>query len=256
MYEVEAEHRRAKSVDGELVMYRTYESEHYIFHYRPGSAAGHDLKRIRDCQESCFAKIAEALHVVFPGKIHYWLCDTPEEVGRIYGDNEPCNGFASVPDQVYAVYNDDIHCIGPHEDAHLISYQIHRPDSAFVREGLAMYFDETWWGRPNEDWVKEFHSEAGLPDIRDLFSDEVFHQYSDAVTYPVAGALTRYLITTYGMDAYLQFYRSGGQPWQDSVRECFGTDLHSIIEAFLNSLGRRIPDSREIGQPGVSGERT
>ncbi len=217
-------------------MYLTYESLHYVFHYLPGSVAEHDLLLIRDCQESCFKRITESLQVDFPGKIHYWLCDTPEEVGRIYGDNEPCNGFASRPDKVYAVYNKDIHCIGPHEDAHLISYQIHRPRSAFVREGLAMHFDETWWGRPNEDWVKEFQRDGELPNLYDLFSDEVFYQYSDAVTYPIAGALTSYLIKTYGMASYLIFYRNDKLSWQDAIRKYFGTDLNSIIEAFLHSL--------------------
>ena len=217
-------------------MYLTYESLHYVFHYQPGSVAEHDLLLIRDCQESCFKRITETLEVDFPGKIHYWLCDTPEEVGRIYGDNEPCNGFASRPDKVYAVYNKDIHCIGPHEDAHLISYQIHRPRSAFVREGLAMHFDETWWGCPNENWVKEFRREGKLPNICDLFSDEVFFQHSDAVTYPIAGALTSYLITVYGMASYLNFYRNDELSWQDAIRKHFGTDLNSIIEAFLRSL--------------------
>ena len=217
-------------------MYLAYESQHYVFHYQPGSVAEHDLQVIWDCQESCYKKITETLQVEFPGKIHYWLCDTPEEVGRIYGDNEPCNGFASRPDQIYAVYNKDIHCIGPHEDAHLISYQIHRPSSAFVREGLAMYFDKTWWGRPNEDWVKEFQRESSLPNIFDLFSDEVFYQYSDAVTYPIAGALTNYLITAYGISSFLHFYRNGEQPWSDAIRKSFGNDLNSVIEAFLNKF--------------------
>lgn len=218
-------------------MYLTYESEHYIFHFKSGSAAQRDLQLIRDCQEACFKKITDALHVIFPGKIHYWLCNTPEEVGHIYGDNEPCNGFASSPDRVYAVYNDDIKCIGPHEDAHLISYQLHRPDSAFVREGLAMYFDETWWGRPNREWVQEFKREAKLPDISALYSNEIFFRYSDALTYPIAGALTDYLITTYGIAAYLQFYCSGGLPLHDAFSKCFGTDLNSAVEAFLTGLG-------------------
>ncbi len=217
-------------------MYLTYESQHYIFHYQSGSAAERDLQMIRNCQESCFRKITETLQVDFPTKIHYWICDTPEEVGRIYGDNEPCNGFASGPDKVYAVYNEEIHCIGPHEDAHLISYQIHKPNSAFVREGLAMFFDETWWGRPNEDWVKAFQRESRLPDIADLFSDAAFYQYSDAVTYPIAGALTNYLITTYGIASYLQFYRNDEQPWPDAVRKHFDIDLKSVVEAFLLSM--------------------
>jgi len=28
------------------------------------------------------------------------LLETPELVGKIYGDNDPCNGFANPPDEI------------------------------------------------------------------------------------------------------------------------------------------------------------
>ena len=102
------------------------------------------------------------------------LLDTPDLVGEIYGDNEPCNGFASPPDSIYAVYNEEVKCIGPHEDAHLISYTINRPKSMFIREGLAMFFDKFWWGKTNEDWVKSFLHDNRYIDINQLLLDNIF----------------------------------------------------------------------------------
>ena len=95
-------------------------------------------------------------------KIEYFLCETPEDVGRIYGDNEPCNGFAAPPNKIYAVYNEKIQCIGFHEDAHIISYTINRPDCPAIREELAMYFDRKWWGIQNLDWVGFFLKEKRM----------------------------------------------------------------------------------------------
>ena len=132
---------------------QTFESEHYIFHYGANTAAARDIRKIAALQEGCFSHICAVLGLTPDFRIEYFLCDSPEEVGRIYGDADPCNGFASPPDRIYAVYNETVQCVGFHEDAHIISYMLNRPDCPAVREGLAMYFDRRWWGIENLDWT-------------------------------------------------------------------------------------------------------
>lgn len=134
----------------------TFSSPHYIFHFAEGSFAHREIDRIVREQESAWTKITGLLQVTPFFKISYYLMDTPEQVGAAYGDNEPMNGFARLPDKVYAVYNQQVQCVGPHEDAHLIAKLVGHPESAFIREGLAMYFDETWWGKPNKAWVADY----------------------------------------------------------------------------------------------------
>ena len=133
-----------------------YETRHYIFNYNKNSKAGKDVIAIAKYQESCLKYICSVLRIYPDFKIEYYLCDTPEEVGHIYGDDEPCNGFTDLPNKIYAVYNDEVQCIGFHEDAHVISYLINRPNSCAIREGLAMYFDRKWWGIQNLDWTGYF----------------------------------------------------------------------------------------------------
>ena len=135
---------------------KQFESEHYIFHYGANTKAEQDISEIAAYQESCFRYICDVLNVTPNFKIEYFLCDSPEEVGRIYGDNDPCNGFAAPPDKIYAVYNEQVQCIGFHEDAHIISYTVNRPDCPAIREGLAMYFDRKWWGIQNLDWTGHY----------------------------------------------------------------------------------------------------
>ena len=132
---------------------QTFESEHYIFHYGANTAAARDIRKIAALQEGCFSHICAVLGLTPDFRIEYFLCDSPEEVGRIYGDDDPCNGFASPPDRIYAVYNETVQCVGFHEDAHIIRYMLNRPDCPAVREGLAMYFDRRWWGIGNLDWT-------------------------------------------------------------------------------------------------------
>ncbi|MGM9587016.1 MAG: hypothetical protein ACI3VA_05970, partial [Candidatus Limivicinus sp.] len=113
---------------------KQFESEHYIFHFTEESKAEADITEIASCQEACFRNICSVLKVSPSFKIDYFLCQSPQEVGKLYGDNEPCNGFAVMPNRIYAVYNEKLRCIGFHEDAHILSYTLNRPDCPAVRE--------------------------------------------------------------------------------------------------------------------------
>ena len=113
-----------------------YISDHYIFHYCAGSVAAQEILLIAETQEKSFSKICSILKVDYAEKINYYLTDSPWEIGRVIWDEEaPCNGCALCGrNKVYAVYNDDIKCIGSHEDTHLISFLINYPESDFVVE--------------------------------------------------------------------------------------------------------------------------
>lgn len=184
-----------------------FQSEHYLFHYGKDTAAERDIKKIVAEQEACFRHICTVLGVTPSFQLIYYLCDSPEEVGRIYGDNEPCNGFNAPPDTIYAVYNERIKCVGFHEDAHLISYVMNRPDCPAVREGLAMFFDRKWWAIHNLDWTGYFLAEGRYLPIDRLLDRDFFFDHPCSVTYPIVGAFTEWLIDTYGMEKYLSFYR-------------------------------------------------
>lgn len=190
-----------------------HESPHYRFHYAKNSVAEREIEEIAEEQERCFAKITERLGVLPEFKIRYFLTESPEDVGAFYGDNESCNGFARMPDQIYAVYNEEVRCIGMHEDTHLISYVRGKPDCAFLREGLAMMMDEVWWGEPNETWVERFYEEGKMPSVRTLFDSESFYELSCEISYPVAGAFTRFLCDRVGEARFLEeVYYGGGDP--------------------------------------------
>lgn len=186
---------------------KQYESEHYIFHYSAGTKAEQDIVRIAACQERCFRHICDVLGVTLSFKIEYYLCDSPEEVGHIYGDNDPCNGFAAPPNKIYAVYNEQVKCIGFHEDAHIISFTINRPACPAITEGLAMYFDRKWWAIQNLDWTGYFLKTGRYIGIDKMLSREGFFSEDCSMTYPIMGAFTDWLIATYGIERYMQMYK-------------------------------------------------
>jgi len=211
-------------------------SKHYDFYYLKGSVAERDINEIVNLQEKCFKEICNLLGIQPKIRIQYYLLDTPELVGEIYGDNEPCNGFTNPPDKIYAVYNDKIKCIGYHEDAHILSYTINRPKSNFIREGLAMYFDKYWWDRTNEEWVQLYLNENKYVEISKLLLNDTFFNYSDSITYPIAGAFTKFLIDNYGIDKYIMLYKYTGKDFIKRIEEVYDEKIECIEKNFILSL--------------------
>lgn len=212
-----------------------FESEHYLFHYRAGTKAEQDIEAIAAYQENCFRYICHVLGVTPGFKIEYFLCDSPEEVGRIYGDNDPCNGFAAPPNKIYAVYNEQVQCIGFHEDAHLISFTINRPDCPAITEGLAMYFDRKWWGIQNLDWTGHYLNTGRYIPVDKMLSRECFFEHDCTITYPIMGAFTDWLIATYGIDAYMDMYRQKNIPM--AMQQVYSQTPEELNQSFMEYVG-------------------
>jgi len=210
------------------------ESEHYIFNFEKGTTAERDIASIATYQERCFSSICNVLGVTPKFKIEYFLCNSPKDVGRIYGDNEACNGFVVPPNKIYAVYNESIKCIGFHEDAHLISYIINQPDCPAIKEGLAMYFDQNWWGISNNDWTKYYIKTERYVPIERLLDKDYFFSQDCTVTYPIMGAFTEWLIAVYGIEQFLEMYR--GQNIEKSMNQVYRKSSAELNREFLSFL--------------------
>lgn len=159
---------------------------HYVFHYPKNSLAEKEMNEIAALQEGCYSFFSSFLQTDAKGKIHYHFFDTPEEVGRQYAitydnnNDEPCNGFA-LPEMrskdgvnhIFAVYNNEVKCVGFHEDAHIISNSLGRPVSQFIREGLAMFFDRYWWGIDNYSWTRWYVEQRKNPSVTELLENGI-----------------------------------------------------------------------------------
>ena len=236
-----------------------YETEHYIFHYLSGSLTEHDIIKIAECQENCFEKICRVLEISYPRKIGYWLYDSPHIIGNIFYDGSPINGisilgdgcdigrqvslsgdseniFVIEPYSVHAVYEDKIKCIGEHEDTHIISTQISEWSSIFLMEGLAMFMDGVWWKIDNKAWAR-YYMEYGEPfSISDMicFDLDGFYEVDTHISYPIAGAVTEYIIQKYGIEKYKQFYCA--DEYVRKAVEIYGVSLDQIHKDFISWL--------------------
>lgn len=213
-----------------------FETQHYIFYLAEGSYAESRIEQLAAEQEACYAHMSRVIGYTLPYKINYHLCETPEEVGKALGETEPCNGFAQMPDIIYAVYNEKIQCMGFHEDAHLLSNALNRPNFTFLREGVAMYFDRYWWGISNLDWVLYYRSKQLLPKLTDLLENDFFESLDCGLTYPLVGAFVDYLMITYGKEYFWDFWKMTTDNIETSCREVFGQTVQELEKDFLDYL--------------------
>lgn len=213
-----------------------YKTKHYVFHCINNDIAERDIQSIAKTQEAAYTDITTTLDVKFDEIINYYLVNTPEEVAQMTGYNCPVNGLACfASNSVYAVYNDEVKCIGAHEDAHLISDKFGISDSDFLSEGLAMHFDKCWWRVKNELWCKYFLNENLFVNPLDLLSSQKFYDCDCAITYPIAGAFTSFLIKKCGIDGYKRIYTAKSISDLKSS-EPFSKELSTLTNAFINEI--------------------
>lgn len=227
---------------------KIYISEHYVFHYQAGTLAEKEIEEIAQLQERAFAKICSTLKVVYPDRINYYFTDNPLEIGRIFwGEGASCNGCAVCGDnKIYAVYNENIKCIGEHEDTHLIAHLIGAPASYFLSEGLAMYFHAYWWGVPNEEWAAYYKEKYPQISVEDLLDNDQFSEYCEKITYPVAGAFTKFLIDTYGINPYKELYKYDGIGYSERIKSIYHVSLQEIEHTFWKAMAQCTFDSAKL----------
>ena len=158
------------------------------------------------------------------------------------------NGITFIdPDapQIYAVYNQDVKCIGFHEDVHAITCQFAIPSSSAVVEGLAMFFDKVWWKIPNEVCTRVYVEDGKCNGIAGWIADnESFFQIPDTISYPVMGAFTAFLMEKYGMDKYKALYLNCSDAPSRFI-QLFHTSLEALEQEVVASILAKpcVPDT-------------
>lgn len=142
--------------------------------------------------------------------------------------------------RVHVLYTLSIKPIGPHEDTHLLSLHLGQANP-FIAEGLADYMvGHAWDGTPHLQYVKEGIS-LGL-DMNPshyLTSLDWFNTPDEHAIkfYSLAASWTKFLIDSYGMDTYIDFYKSvkrshSSDQVTDLYLEVFKDNLDIIVEKY------------------------
>ncbi|MHB8860353.1 MAG: hypothetical protein ACYC48_01310 [Minisyncoccota bacterium] len=195
------------------VPWETRTSSHYYFHYLKESLAEREIEDIVQTQENAYEKITRFFDSPsYPGeKINYYLYPDAgmkkELMGNAWFAQSVYDDFT-----VHALYTKEHRVIGPHEDTHLLSLPLGL-SIGFLQEGLAEYMvGRSWHGESFEEVVLDARLNANFKFSNDLLiSHQAWRNTDDAYAqqyYALAALFTRFLIATYGKDAYLKLYRA------------------------------------------------
>lgn len=222
-------------------------TEHYVFRYAAGSLAEREIEAIAGEQERAYAKLVDLFGFEMPQRIEYLLTNAPEEngaaLGELFGMEEafPANGCSIGPNYVFATYSDQIRCVGCHEDAHLFSYRLCKPKCELLSEGLAMYADGVFWGKPNEDWVREFLQNGAYVPVRELASEERFYAHPSQITYPIAGAFVGFLIKELGKERFFAEVYPSDAPLFETLSRLLEVSAAEVEGSFIQHIREAQP---------------
>ena len=112
-------------------------------------------------------------------------------------------------------------------------------DKPFIAETLKtnevqMYFDRKWWGIQNLDWTGYFIKMNQFVSIDQLLDDDVFFSYDCTITYPIMGAFTDWMISTYGIECYLKFYKQ--ENTKDAIKQIYNKTPKEMNQSFIDYI--------------------
>ena len=216
------------------------ESDHYVFYYRPNSAAEADINKIITEQERVFTQLNEILGTQYNQKIHAYIFNDLADAGF----TDKTGQAFPILNTIEVIYGDDGYTIGKrgisaHEVAHIITFNAWGPtDLRILSEGIAVYMERVTYSdetnfNGSQMVVAALASHGELPDIESLASD--FEKFDTNISYPVSGSFAGYIIRRYGMDKYRKIFTQGrSDHFASDFISFYGVPLSDVENAWSN----------------------
>jgi len=172
------------------------------------------------------------------------LLATDAELRRVFGD-ESRGGVFLKPNAVALSAGDAANGAGDpetirHELVHLFSAKWGPMTPSFKVEGLAVWLQGTYRGKPIDlEALVRVIGEGWTPLSR-LLERDVWKSH-EGYAYPLAGSFTGFLLSRYGREQYREFFaKTGEREFEQVLGKVFGQDLLSLERQWLGQLlGRR-----------------
>lgn len=188
------------------------ESESYLFYYRADSEAEKDIDKIVSEQEDIISELRAFLDVGYREKIHVYIFNDLDDSGF---DNNSGHAI-TIMNAIEVIYGNDGYTIGKqgvsaHEVTHILTYNgWGTTNIKLLSEGISVAMESLWEYKKNEDLFC-FEDEAckngfneNIPTIESLVND--FSSYPSRKAYALSGAFVGYLVHSFGMDKFCEFF--------------------------------------------------
>lgn len=200
----------------------TFETEHFIIHYTPGSWQARHIEALAQDHEFRYAQLVEAFGgAPSPprGHIHSYLYASADQKGRLLGMRRTMLarlwlgeihlqlrevGQPLLMHELVHIFSAD-YGVGP---LRLSSNSLYMPNMGLI-EGLAEAV--TWQSGEltPHGWSAAMRRLKVAPDVRRLVRADGFYSASSARAYTLVGSFCRFLIDKYGMEKFLRAYGDG-----------------------------------------------
>jgi hypothetical protein len=216
------------------------DSQHFQFHYMPGTAAERDLPRLGAVAEDSLQRISTILQTSFDGQMNIYLVPRVFwQGGATYGDKVQ---LISYLDRNYTGV--DIWSYFTHEGTHALAQDFivpkdsGGPDGVLV-EGLAVWASGGHYRtEPVDEWAAVIAASdqyIPLPKLR----AGPFYDFQHEISYLEGGSFVGFLIERYGLDRFKELYgQETGEATHDEdlVQSLYNRSYAQLEQDWLDYL--------------------
>lgn len=230
----------------------SYHTKHFDFYYRPGSKSEGRIKLIANRQENNYLDILNQMHLHDHNfRAIYFIFSSFDEYDDITDAGQFGNGHEiGNYDAIYGVDGYSLsNIMGKHELTHFIVDKFfgagaRGPYKWIISEGLAVWTEDSWDGMDLYEFARLRIAEGDISTPFEIIrNDETGNILRNS--YAMAGAFTKYMISTYGIAKYIRLYQQGkGLEVFDQI---YGMSLSDMNNQFLTFLTSENPELKVGG---------
>ncbi len=184
--------------------WKSLQSREFIIYYQANSLAEKNLSlvetKIKTGIENA-RKFTKIDSIKTP--IYYFVVDDKEEFARLTKLDHTGLSYSKSNTIIESYF-----LLGEsHEVVHLITHQNWGNSHSWIMEGTAVYSDNKWGGQNLEKRCREINQKNQLIPLNDLLKNNKFPHFDSQISYPQSASLIKYLISNYGWDKFLQFWK-------------------------------------------------
>jgi hypothetical protein len=179
-----------------------------VLHYAPELVGKWDFSALLQRCRTELDKLTKQFGSPLRGRVKVFLFASYQDYGKVFGllsggtALEHANAIVIVSDR-------DVNVSIRHELAHLFSGRWSSWAPPLLSEGLAVWWQDTWWGQSIDSAARQFLDYKNLK-LSELLNREFFFFGSQSDScYALAGSFTGFLIRRYGWDRYRTLYCLG-----------------------------------------------
>jgi tetratricopeptide (TPR) repeat protein len=190
----------------------SYETEHFVIYYPPGTKVAKNIRLIADDHEWRFRQL-EDLFKINPGeKIRSYIYPDTETRKKLIGAGETTVANP-VKDEIHLVYDTFPDPVLKHELAHVMASGfgmdiLHVSPKVGLIEGLAVASDWSRDGYTPHEWSEAMIVVGDAPDISTIVGFGFWYA-PPRNSYTLMGSFSRFLIDKYGIDEFKALYKTG-----------------------------------------------